>query len=243
MTLRLRLFVGIVVALGLFVPVASQQSKAQAPTTKDPLRFRAVLQTQGQDAGAQGVVQIVIERWSTTAERESLVALVSQSTDKRGGQDKLLKALGKITPRVGFIRTPNSLGWDLRYAYDFVQPDGTRKIVIATDKPVSFGAAVAGAESLDYPFTLIEMRMGANSKGEGRMLARSAISTKDGRSSSRTTATSRSRCPRSPRKQRSNQERRSVVQDDTQQRAVHLEPAVVLDQPEFAELVHEEVHA
>lgn len=181
MSLRRRLFVGIVVALGLFVPVAGQQSKAQAPTTKDPLRFRAVLQTQGQDAGAQGVVQIVIERWSTTAERESLVALVSQSTDKRGGQDKLLKALGKITPRVGFIRTPNSLGWDLRYAYDFMQPDGTRKIVIATDKPVSFGAAVAGAESLDYPFTLIEMRMGANSKGEGRMLARSAISTKDGK--------------------------------------------------------------
>ena len=35
---------------------------------------------------------------------------------------------------------------------------------------------------------------------------------------------------------------RSVVEDDTQQRAVHLEPAVVFDQPELAELVHEEVH-
>ena len=37
--------------------------------------------------------------------------------------------------------------------------------------------------------------------------------------------------------------RRSVVKDDAQQRAVHLEPAVVFDQPELAELVHEEVHA
>ena len=35
---------------------------------------------------------------------------------------------------------------------------------------------------------------------------------------------------------------RLVVKDDTQQRAVHLEPAVVFDQPELAELVHEEVH-
>ena len=35
---------------------------------------------------------------------------------------------------------------------------------------------------------------------------------------------------------------RSVVKDDTQQRAVHFQPAVVFDQPEFAELVHEEVH-
>jgi hypothetical protein len=181
MTLRLRLFAGIVVGLSLFVPVAGQQSKQPVPTKEDPLRFRAVLQTQGQDAGAMGVVQIVIERWSTVAEREQLVALVSQSTDKEGGQNKLLKALEKITPRVGYIRTPNSLGWDLRYAYDFPQTDGSRKIVIATDKPVAFAAAVSGAESLDYPFTLIEMRMKANDKGEGRMLARSAISTKDGK--------------------------------------------------------------
>jgi hypothetical protein len=178
--MRLRLLVGSVMACALLIPVAGQQP-AQEPTAKAPLRFRAILQTQGQDAGRQGVAQIVIERWSTDAERESLVALVSQSTDKRGGQDKLLKALAKITPRVGFIRTPNSLGWDLRYAYEFTQPDGTRKIVIATDKPVSFGAAVSGAESLDYPFTLLEIRMGADNKGEGRMLARSAISTKDGK--------------------------------------------------------------
>jgi hypothetical protein len=181
MTSRLRLFVGIVLALALFAPVAGRQTASPGPTKKDPLRFRAVLQTQGQDAGAMGVVEIAIERWSTAAERESLVALASQATTKRGGQDPLLKALQKITPRVGFIRTPNSLGWELRYAYDFPQPDGTRRIVVATDKPVSFLAAASSAESLDYPFTLIEMRMGANNKGEGRMLARSAISTKDGK--------------------------------------------------------------
>ena len=35
---------------------------------------------------------------------------------------------------------------------------------------------------------------------------------------------------------------RSIVKDDTQERAVHLEPAVVFDQPELAKLVHEEVH-
>jgi hypothetical protein len=36
---------------------------------------------------------------------------------------------------------------------------------------------------------------------------------------------------------------RSVVEDDTQQRAFDFEPAVVLDEAELAELVHEEVHA
>jgi hypothetical protein len=107
--------------------------------------------------------------------------LLAGTTLKTGGQDKLLRALQNVKPRTGYIKLPNSLGWDLRYARDNVQADGTRQIVIATDKPVSFAAAATGAESTDYPFTILEMRMGANNKGEGRMLARSAITTKDGR--------------------------------------------------------------
>jgi len=180
MTMRLRLLVGTVGILALLVPVAGQQPAPDAPTVKDPLRFRAVLQTQGQDAGLQGVAQIVIERWSTDAERQSLVSLLAGSSLKTGGQDKLLRELQRVKPRVGFMRLPNSLGWDIQYARENIQPDGTRQIVIATDRPVSFAASFAAAESTDYPFTLIEMRMSANNKGEGRMLARSAITTKAG---------------------------------------------------------------
>jgi hypothetical protein len=126
-------------------------------------------------------MEIAIERWSTDAERQSLVSQLAGTTLKTGGQDKLLRALQNIKPRAGFMRTPNSIGWEIQYARDNVQGDGTRQIVIATDKPVSFAAAATGAESTDYPFTLIEMRMGKDNKGEGRMLARSAITTKNGR--------------------------------------------------------------
>ena len=107
--------------------------------------------------------------------------LLAGTTLKSGGQDKLLRALEKVKPRTGFFKLPNTPGWDLQYARDNVQPDGTRQIVIATDRPVTFGAAASGAESTDYPFMLLEMRMGKDNKGEGRMLASSAISTKDGR--------------------------------------------------------------
>ena len=181
MKLRLRLLGGIVPALALIVPTWAQQAGSGGPTAKDPLRFRAVLQTQGQNAGAMGVAQIAIERWTTDAERQSLVDVLAGATLKMGGQDKLVRALQNIKTRTGFIRLPNTRGWDLRYARDNVQPDGTRQIVIATDKPVSFGAAASGAESLDYPFTFIEMRLDKDNKGEGRMLARSAIAIKDGR--------------------------------------------------------------
>lgn len=181
MSLRLRLLAGLVPALALLVPVAAQQpADVWAPTTKEPLRFTAILATQGSDMGHMGRADIVIERWTADAERKSLVDLLAVTTFKSGGQEKLLKALQGVKPRTGYIRTPNSLGWDLRYARDNVQPDGTRQVVIATDKPVSFGAAYAGAESLDYPFSFIEMRIGADNKGEGKMLARSAVDVKDG---------------------------------------------------------------
>lgn len=148
------------------------------PTAKDPLRFSCfAVNMQG---GMAGDVEVAIERWTTDAERQALLALVSQSTDRN--QDKLVTALQDVKPRVGFIRTPNSMGWDLKYAWESKLPDGKRQIVIATDKPVSFLAAARGSRTLDYMFSLIEMQFpDGESKGEGKLLGQTSISVKNGR--------------------------------------------------------------
>jgi len=168
-------------ALAVMTTVSAQQPYSErTPTVKDPLRFSAfAVQMQG---GMSGDIEIAIERWSTPAERDGLVTLAKGATDKMGGQDKLLKGLQDIKTRAGYIRTPNSIGWDLKYAYEFHMPDGTRQLVIATDKPVSFLAAYADSRAMDYPFSLIEMQFpkGSN-KGEGKLLARTSVSTKDGK--------------------------------------------------------------
>jgi hypothetical protein len=168
-------------------PNAGQQTPQAAgaptetPTKKDPLKFRAVTQVIEGGGAAEGVTEIHIERWTTDDERTSLLKLVNTAKEGERGQSDLLKALEKIRPRVGFIKLPNTLGKDLQYAYETTLPDGTRQIVIATDRPVSGIAAATDAKSQDYPFTLIEMRMKPNAKGEGKMLAASAITTKNGR--------------------------------------------------------------
>jgi len=170
----------IAAALAFAVPLAARQAAApDLPTKQDPLRFSAFAVSL--PAGAAGVVDIVIERWSTDEERRSLLDLLAGTSFKSGGQEKLLRALTKIEPRTGYIRTPNSLGWDLRYSREFLLPDGMRQIVIATDKPVSFLAAARASRVMDYPFTFVEMRMKPNDKGEGRLLAATAIAVKDGR--------------------------------------------------------------
>ena len=172
-----------VVALGLAAGTLFAQKMPfteVAPTEKEPLRFSAFAVQM--NAGMAGDIEIAIERWSTDAERQMLLGLVSQATDKSGGQDKLLKALQDIKPRVGFIRTPNSMGWDLKYAWEAKLPDGKRQIVIATDKPVSFLAAASGSRTLDYMFTMVEMQFpDGQSKGEGKLLGQTSLAVKNGR--------------------------------------------------------------
>ena len=186
MSKRLRRFVHTaLIAAAFTLPLAAQQpatpagKPTEAPTTKNPLRFSAF--NVSMPTGMSGVTQIVIERWTTTAERQSLLGLVEIAKLGEGGQRKLLNALQHIKPRVGYIRTPNSIGWDLRYAVESTLDDGSRQIVVVTDKPVSFAAAAADSEAMDYPFTLVEMRMKPNDKGEGKMLAATSITVKNGR--------------------------------------------------------------
>lgn len=171
------------VAAIVVMPLLAQKAPySEATPTKDaPLRFTAFA-VQMQGGGRAGEVEIAIERWSTDEERQALVTLVKATTDREKDQEKLVKALQDIEPRVGFIRTANSMGWDLKYAYETQLEDGSRQIVIATDKPVSFLAAFAGSRSMDYAFTLVEMRFPAGtSKGEGKLLAQSSIAVKDGK--------------------------------------------------------------
>jgi hypothetical protein len=166
--------------LALAVPLAARQADAPStPTKRDPLRFSAFAVSM--PTGQAGVVDIVIERWTTDAERQSLLDVLAGASFRAGGQDKLLNALQKVKPRTGYIRTSKSLGWDLRYARENMLADGIRQIVIATDKPVSFLAAAGGSRVMDYPFSFVEMRMKPNDKGEGRLLVATAVDIKNGR--------------------------------------------------------------
>jgi hypothetical protein len=60
-------------------------------------------------------------------------------------------------------------------------PDGTRQIVIATDKPVSFLAAASDSRVMDDPFSFDEMLMKPNDKGKRRLLVATAVDVKNGR--------------------------------------------------------------
>ena len=93
----------------------------------------------------------------------------------RKGSDALLEAL-RDAPRVGYFRTPNNIGYDLHFARALPGDDGGRRIILATDRPILFWEARNQPRSIDYPFTVIELRLNADGEGEGKMSIAAKIS-------------------------------------------------------------------
>jgi hypothetical protein len=147
---------------------------AGAQTLGQPERFTATAVAIGNEYGAgAGTVEITIDRWSTPGERQRLVMALLQK-----GPDELLKQLQKTRP-VGRIRTPDSLGYDLRYAQQTPLPDGGRSIVIATDRPIGFWEATYRPRTIDYPFTVIQMKMNPDGMATGTMSYATRITAHD----------------------------------------------------------------
>jgi hypothetical protein len=117
------------------------------------------------------VLDFEISRWSTDEERDKLLAILKE---EKNPTDKLLRALQKL-PKVGFIRTQKSLGWDLHYARQHPLDEGGRQIVLATDRPINFWEARNQPRSIDYPFTILEMRLDKDDKGSGKILVGTKI--------------------------------------------------------------------
>jgi hypothetical protein len=112
-----------------------------------------------------GTVNVTIERWSTEREKNLLTGAL-----KEGGPDLLLKQLQKIDDPAGQIYTPGNVGTPLRFAWQSELPGGGRRIVVATDRRIGFLEAVNQPRSIDYPFLVLDIRMGSDGKGEGKLL-------------------------------------------------------------------------
>lgn len=124
--------------------------------------------------GAAGTIEIVVNRWSTDAERDRLMSIMLER-----GPDQLLDALQDL-PRVGYFRTPDSLGWDVHFARRTPGKDGGERVTLITDRRIGFWEASRQPRSIDYPFTVIELRLNGDGEGEGKMsVATKIIADKD----------------------------------------------------------------
>jgi hypothetical protein len=114
--------------------------------------------------GQTGRIEIVINRWSTDGEREVLKAVL-----KAAGSQAMVQEMQNL-PQVGYIRTPESMGDALTFARSTVLPDGTRQVVVATNRPISVAGSLAPGAAQKYDLSVIEMHWKKGDKtGEGKM--------------------------------------------------------------------------
>lgn len=149
------LLFGLPIAFGLQSPIDAQ--------TKLPVKYNATAVNMGDARANAGRVFIEIERWSTPEERKNLLDVLAQK-----GPEKLLDTL-QGAKKTGYVRLPQTLAWDLRYAFESSLPEGGRRVMLATDRPIGMQEARSNRRTMDYPFTLIEIRFDRNGVGTGKM--------------------------------------------------------------------------
>jgi hypothetical protein len=117
----------------------------------------------GVGSGGSGELDLIIERWSTDQEREQLQGVLAE----KGGTG-LLQALRQIKPRVGYIRSFRLPTWEVQFAQSSPLPEGGRRIILATDRPLTEAERSKHARTDEFEFLLVEIRLDKQGKGEGR---------------------------------------------------------------------------
>jgi hypothetical protein len=120
-------------------------------------------------APGPGLVQVRVTRWASDADRDALTsALLAE------GQQGVLDVLKKM-PEAGVIRTPGTAGYPFKYARSLTNADGEETVLVIIDRPIGFAEFRQGWQTIDYPFTIVELKLNDRGIGQGRLMAATRI--------------------------------------------------------------------
>jgi hypothetical protein len=115
-------------------------------------------------AGRATLMQIGIFGYTTPKDRTELI-----KTFQDGGAKAAYKHLNKMD-EMGFVKAPNSMGYQMRYAYKF-QQDGKDTIVMATDRPIAMGEVMQDSWTADDNISLVFLQVDSETgEGTGEMI-------------------------------------------------------------------------
>jgi hypothetical protein len=137
-------------------------------------------------------VEIRVLEWSTDDQRQSLLAAFSppppeptpepEVVEGRGGPgrggrggrgrgsepvDPVMAALAEA-PTVGYVWTDRIAGYAIKYAHRAPLAGGGERIILVTNRRLGVHTTAWDPVETDYEFTIIEMRLDATGRGEGK---------------------------------------------------------------------------
>jgi hypothetical protein len=177
--IRRALGFGIAAALAVTLSPGVHTQVGSQPSNSDKLDITAfAVNMSNINTGANAVIEISVDSWSSEEERQHLFSTLMEK-DAAALLRELQKAKVHGRFRIPGLVGPDPhqlrLGLDIRYAWQTALPEGARQIVLATDRPIGFREARSQPRTIDYPFTLMEIRVGKDGRGEGKMAVATRI--------------------------------------------------------------------
>ena len=130
--------------------------------------------TMGMTPGSGRPLTIDVSRWSTDAERGTLLAAFAKDEGKTWSQTL------QGAPAVGYIwHADGELGYAIRYAQMLPATGGGERFILVTDRALGswerepWKATVPGP--VDYSFSVIDLQVSRAGQGEGKMSASSKV--------------------------------------------------------------------
>jgi hypothetical protein len=144
-----------------------------ARQTMKPEHFTGLAVPPG-TGGSPVVLDFIVERWSTPVEHERVMNALAET-----GTKGVLDVLRKL-PRVATFAAIGAAGYPINYAWKFTAPDGIEHITLVTERFINFWESYNGSRTLDYPITVIELRLkpgGASGDGQIAVAAKLGMDT------------------------------------------------------------------
>lgn len=149
-----------------FASILLFSSAAFAQTTEPkpdfPAQYAATAIGQaGPAAGKTFGLTVYIDGLTSDGEIQELIGIL-----KAKKQDGVLSAMGNMKDQ-GRVAPTGSVGIGMRVVRIHPNGQGGQHIVLATDRPISFGELYNATRSRDYPFAILTMDIDKDGKGSG----------------------------------------------------------------------------
>ena len=163
--------VAIATGIALLLPLIGISIPATAEAADLPMNFQAnVMVTQSGTPGPRtSMIEIRVREWTTDEEREQVLSEIKEASAQstRNRNRAVARAL-RGASTVGSMNLQASTSWPIRYSRMYEGTDGTVRIVMGTDRPVSFTEALnQGSAVGDFDVTIVELTLDAEGNGEG----------------------------------------------------------------------------
>ncbi len=145
--------------------MGSNSSAQEGTKLAKAINIQAQAMGQSTQLGQTFSVNLHIEEFSTPEDQKILLAAYNEKQN-----EGLVNALSKMKSK-GRIGITGTLGYDVNYIRRFKLPDGSTKIRLVTDRPITFGEGWGASRSMDYSLSGAEITLSPDRKKNSGILA------------------------------------------------------------------------